>query len=199
MIYYRFNGLALLQLFNKGDSMKKITSAFLLMLISMSPVLSAESMKLSTRPVSIQSEMLKDKYTGYEVLVSSNIKNPVEISSIKVANIVNNANQVLVDEGLSGVKKNNKYAYLSILTLGLSSFVCLAKNSTVLNKQKEALAEAAIFGTQSSLENMKSEIIMPNKTISFKVLIPVNEEITVDSVFKDTKSGQYIQASLPNL
>jgi hypothetical protein len=174
--------------------MKKFISVCVLFNLLISPAFAVETMSVITHPVPLQAEMIKDKFIGYNVILSNKGKNPVKISTIEVQNIVNNANSTLVSLTLKDLQKNNKYAYMSIFTLGITSLVCLGKNDAILNKQKAALAEAATFGTQATLESMKSEIIMPNGEKSIKVLVPLNNAPIVECLFQDVRTNEYIEA-----
>lgn len=176
--------------------MKKFISICVLFNLLISPAFAAETMSIAIHPVPLQAEMIKDKFIGYNVILSNKGKNPVKISTIEVQNIVNNANSTLVSLTLKDLQKNNKYAYMSLFTLGVTGLVGMAKNDVVLNKQKAAIAEAATFGTQATLESMKAEIIMPNGEKSVKVLVPLNNTPIVDGLFLDLKTNEYIEAKI---
>ena len=137
--------------------------------------------------------MLKKHCGGYEIKISNKGKNPAKILKIDVKNSVNNANEILVSEGLQAVKKNNKYFHLSILTLGVTSLVGTSKNNAVLSQQKAALAEAATFETSATLENMKNEIIMPNREKTIKLLFPLNESPAAEILLQDEQTKKYIE------
>ena len=176
--------------------MKKIFSIFILFNFAILPTFAAEIANISAVPGPIQTEMLKKNCSGYEITLQNNGKNPAKIISVETKNAVGNASQILVSEGVQAVKKNNKYIYLSLCTLGIAGLVGNAKNSSVLNKQKEALAEAATFGTGASLENLKSEIIMPNKQKTIRLLFPLNEAPSVEVLLQDVQTNKYIETSL---
>ena len=78
--------------------------------------------------------------------------------------------------------------------MGVAGFVVNSKNNKILTKQKAALSEAALYNTQTTFDSAKSEIIMPNKSKSFKILVPLNETPRIESLFQDTKSSEYIGA-----
>lgn len=173
--------------------MKKIILFSLLFNFLILPAFAAESAKVSVQQVQLQAEMLKNNFGGYEITISNNSKDPLKISCINIKNITNNANQVLVSEALQGIKKNNKYIYSSILTFGVTGFVGSAKNNAVLSRQKAALSEAATFETQIALENMKSEILMPNRTKTFKVLTPISQSPVVECLLQNINTEKYVE------
>jgi len=162
------------------------------------PAFAAETVKVETLPIQIQSEMIKNKFHGFDIFISNSGKNPVNISSIDVKNVVNNANTVLVSDTMLQLRKLNKLAYAGVVTLGVTSLIYSSKSSKLIASEKAALSEAATFKTQSNLENMKSEIIMPNKTKSFKILIPLNEKPVVECLLQDTTTNNYINVELKN-
>ena len=172
--------------------MKKLFCVLCLLMFS-GATFAAEVVDLSVNSLQLQTEMLNDKYSAYEITFKNNGKNPVKIENIHIDNIVNNSNQVLVSEGLQGIKKNNKYVYLSIVTFGFAGLIGQAKNSTVLNEQKAALAEAATYSTNYNLECMKSEIIMTSRTKTIRILTPINEEPKIQALFKDVNSNEYFE------
>lgn len=172
--------------------MKKIFCVLCLLMFS-SSTFAAEVVGLTVNSLQLQTEMLNDKYSAYEITFKNNGKNPIRIENIRIDNIVNNTNQVLVSEGVQGIKKNNKYVYLSFLTLGIAGFVGQAKNSTVLNKQKAALAEAGTYSTNYNLECMKSEIIMTSRTKTIRIMTPIQEEPKIQALFKDVNSNKYFE------
>lgn len=176
--------------------MKKLFSIFILFNFLIIQTFAAEVATISATPVQIQAEMLKEHCSGYEITLQNNGKNPAKIISIETKNAVGNASQILVSEGVQAVKKNNKYIYLSLCTLGIAGLIGNAKNSSVLNKQKEALAEVATFRTGASLENLKSEIIMPNKQKTIRLLFPLNEAPSVEVLLQDVQTNKYIETSL---
>lgn len=176
-----------------GYDMKKIIVLLLLFNFFIPGAVFANTIEASAAPVDIQTEMLKKHCSGYEIKILNNGKNPVKILKIDVKNSINNANQILVSEGLQAVKKNNKYFYLSILTLGVTSLVGTSKNNAALSHQKEALAEAATFETSATLENMKNEIIMPNREKTIKLLFPLNEGPAVEILLQDEKTKKHIE------
>lgn len=174
--------------------MKKFFAILLLLVLNNFSVFAAEVIKIKTTSIPIQTEMLKSHYSAYSVQFINGSKNPVKISNIDIKNIVNNANQVLVSDATSEIRKNNKYIYLSLITLGVAGFVGNSKNNKILTKQKAALSEAALYNTQTTFDSAKSEIIMPNKSKSFKILVPLNETPRIESLFQDTKTSEYIGA-----
>lgn len=172
--------------------MKNLFCILCLLMFS-SSTFAAEVVSLSVNSLPLQTEMLKDKYSAYEITFQNSGNNPVKIENIHIDNIVNNSNQVLVSEGLQGIKKNNKYTYLCFLTFGITGFIGMAKNSVVLNEQKAALAEAATYSTNYNLECMKSEIIMTSRTKTIRILTPINEEPKIQALFKDVNSNKYFE------
>lgn len=176
--------------------MKNIFLFFILFNFLIIQTFAAEVATISATPVQIQAEMLKEHCSGYEITLQNNGKNPAKIISFEAKNAVKNANQILISEGVQAVKKNNKYIYLSVLTFGIAGFVGNSKNSKVLNKQKEALAEAATFETGASLENLKSEVVMPNKQKTIRLLFPLNETPSAEVLLQDVQTNKYIETSL---
>ncbi len=174
--------------------MKKIFSILLLLLLNNFSVFAAEAIKIETTSIPIETEMLKSHYSAYSVQFMNEGKNPVKISNIDIKNIVNNANQVLISDATGEIRKNNKYIYLSLITLGVAGFVGNSKNNKILTKQKAALSEAALYSTQTTIDSTKSEIIMPNKKKIFKILVPLNETPKIESLFQDIKTTEYIGA-----
>lgn len=174
--------------------MKKIFSILLLLLLNNFSVFAAETIKIETTSIPIETEMLKSHYSAYSVQFMNKGKNPVKISNIDIKNIVNNANQVLISDATGEIRKNNKYIYLSLITLGVAGFVGNSKNNKILTKQKAALSEAALYSTQTTIDSTKSEIIMPNKKKTFKILVPLNETPKIESLFQDIKTTEYIGA-----
>ena len=172
--------------------MKKLFCVLCLFMFATSSFAS-EIVSLNYSSTNLQAEMVKDKYSAYEITFKNNGKNPIKIENIHIENIINNADRTLVSEGLQGVKKNNKYLYLSLLTFGISGLIGTGKNSTVLAKQKEALAEVATYSTNYNLECLKSEIIMTSRTKTIKVLIPKGEEPKIQALFKDVNSNKYFE------
>ncbi len=170
--------------------MKKILFSTIILSMLFQPVFAA--IQQTTSGVEIGSEMLKENFDAYTLSFTNLGNNPVKIANIDISGMVTNANQVLVSEGLKAVKKNNKYAYMGILTLGITTLVGTAKNNTIINKQKVALAEAATFN--SNFETAKSEIIMPNSTKTFRILVQKNQEPNISAIFQDTKTNEYIKA-----
>lgn len=170
--------------------MKKFLSLCLIASLFIQPAFCA--IVETATPVELQSEMLKNKYAGYELQFENTGKNPVKIISVEVKNIVNNTNQVLVSDALQGINKNNKLIYLDLLTFGITGFVGNAKNNKILKNQKIALAEAATY--ELNFENLKNEIVMPNRSKSLKFLIPIAETPNISAVFQDTKTNEYMNA-----
>lgn len=175
--------------------MKKIFTILLLLLLNNFSVFAAETIKIETTIIPIETEMLKNHYSAYSVQFMNEGKNPVKISNIDIKNIVNNANQVLISDATSEIRKNNKYIYLSLITLGVAGFVGNSRNNKILTKQKAALSEAALYNTQTTIDSTKSEIIMPNKKKTFKILVPLNETPKIESLFQDIKTAEYKQIS----
>ena len=165
-----------------------------MLLLNNFSVFAAEEIKIETTSIPIETEMLKSHYSAYSVQFMNEGKNPVKISNIDIKNIVNNANQVLISDATSEIRKNNKYIYLSLITLGVAGFVGNSKNNKILIKQKAALSEAALYSTQTTIDSTKSEIIMPNKKKTFKILVPLNETPKIESLFQDIKTTEYIGA-----
>lgn len=147
----------------------------------------------TTSGVQIGSEMLKANFDAYAISFTNTGSNPVKISNIDISGMASNANQVLVSEGMKAVKKNNKYYWLSLVSFGITGFVGNAKNSTALNMQKTALAEAATF-TQN-FEAAKAEVIMPNETKTFRILVQKNQVPNISAVFVDVKTNEYMKAA----
>lgn len=174
--------------------MKKILAILLLLFVNNCSIFAAETVKIETTNIPIETKMLKNHYSAYSVEFINAGKNPVKISNIDIKNIINNANQVLVSDATSEIRKNNKYIYLSFITLGVAGFVGNSKNNKILTKQKAALSEAALFNTQTTIDSAKSEIIMPNKNKTFKILVPTNETPKIESLFQDIKTAEYIGA-----
>ncbi len=175
--------------------MKKVCVLFALLSFLLQPSFAA--VLQSSSSVNIESEVLKDKYSAYEIKFTNTGQNPVKISNIDVKNIVNNANQTILSSTTTDLKNLNKYLYMSIVTMCISLFVYNSKSSTILNNQKIALAEAATFN--ASLVSSKNEIIMPDKTKLFKILIPISQTPIVEGVFQDTETGRFIESSDNNL
>lgn len=165
-----------------------------MLLLNNFSVFAAETIKIETTSIPIETEMLKSHYSAYSVQFMNKGKNPVKISNIDIKNIVNNANQVLISDATGEIRKNNKYIYLSLITLGVAGFVGNSKNNKILTKQKAALSEAALYSTQTTIDSTKSEIIMPNKKKTFKILVPLNETPKIESLFQDIKTTEYIGA-----
>ncbi len=170
--------------------MKTILFSTIILSMLFQPVFAAVQQTASG--VEVSSEMLKTKYDGYCINFTNTGKNPVKISNIEANNLTNNVNQVLVSEATQKIKKNNKYGYMGLFTLGITTLVGSSKNSAVLKEQKAALAEAATF--TSNFETLKSEIIMPNDTKTIRILVPLNEEPNISAIFQDTKTNEYIKA-----
>lgn len=147
----------------------------------------------TTSGVEIGSEMLKENFDAYAVSFTNTGSNPVKISNIGISGMASNANQVLVSEAMQQIKKNNKYGYMGIFTLGITSLVQGSKNSTILSKQKLALSEAATF-TQN-FEAAKAEVIMPNETKTFRILVQKNQVPNISAVFIDAKTNEYMKAA----
>ena len=141
----------------------------------------------------IKTEMLKENFDAYAVSFTNTGSNPVKISNIDISGMASNANQVLVSEAMQQIKKNNKYGYMGIFTLGITSLVQGSKNSTILSKQKLALSEAATF-TQN-FEAAKAEVIMPNETKTFRILVQKNQVPAISAVFIDAKTNEYMKAA----
>lgn len=145
-----------------------------------------------TNKIELSATMLKENFDAYSIKFNNTGNNAIKISNISSENVVNNANQILVAEAMQRIKKNNKYGYMGIVTLGIGNLVQTSKNSTALSEQKAALAEAATF--IQNFEQLKSEIILPNDALQFKVLIPKGSEPNLQAVFQDTKTNEYIKA-----
>lgn len=167
--------------------MKKI---FILIVIYFLTLPAFAAVQQTETALNIQSPMLKEKCNAYEITLLNTGKNPVKISNIEITNLITNSNELLTSDAMQGIRKNNKYIYLDLLTFGITGFIGNAKNNKILTEQKAAIAEAANF--EVNLSNKKNEIIMPQNSTTFKILVPIGETPSIKAVFQDTKTSEYI-------
>ena len=168
--------------------MKKLLLLFVLLSIVFQPCIAA--VQQTTVASELQAEYLQEAFDGFEITFQNNGKNPIKIISIDCPQFRNNARQVILQKALQINKKNNKYYYMSVFTLGVTGFVANAKNGTNIDKENAALAESANFATD--LNAYKGEVIPASSSKTIKILVPKGETPNVSSVFQDTKTNECI-------
>lgn len=162
-----------------------------LMLFSSMPAYSAE---IIANPLVFQSEMLKQKYSPYELLLKNNGENPIKINNIYCTNAVNDAEK-LQNSYTPTSKKFRTLNMLGPFTLGITSLIAIPVMNKDLEKVRSSSAEATKYST-AKLFSMKDVVIFPNQQISLLVAVPLNQKPIVNVVFQDTITNKYINAEL---
>lgn len=170
--------------------MKKIL--FLSIILSMLIQPGMAAVQQTTSNETIRSEYLNEMFDAYEISFTNTGKNPVQVISIDINNANKNARAAILEKAMRINKQNNKYYWLSIVTFGITGFVGNAKNSTNINNETAALNEAA--GYTFDLNSYKGEILVPEMSKTFRILVPKKETPNIQAMFQDTKTNEYIKA-----
>lgn len=166
----------------------------LLLIIAFCSIMPAYSAEISASPQVFQSELLKQKYSPYEVVLKNDDKNPLKINNINCQNAVNDAEKLQN----SYTPTSKAYRTLNILgpfTLGITSLASIPVMQKDLERVKRSSAEAAKYST-SKLSTMKDVVIFPNQELKLLVAVPINQKPIMNVVLQDTVTNKYLNAEL---
>lgn len=154
----------------------------------------AYSAELVANQVTFQSEMLKQKYSPYEVILRNNDTNPLKINNINCQNAVNDAEK-LQNSYTATSKTFRTLTMLGPFTLGITSLASIPVMHKDIERVKSSSAEARKYST-TKLSEMKDTVIFPNQQIRLLVAVPLNEKPIMNVILQDTVTNKYMNAEL---
>lgn len=146
----------------------------------------ANLVNVNTDPTNLESKLLKKQYSGYIVTYKNNGKEPLLINNIRGENLIGDMNKI--NESCKFSKVDYTMQSLGIVTLGLTSVVNMCVR---LNNMQKSTAEAVKYAN-TQLIRAKNEILMPQQTIAFYILVPIGQKPFMTAIFQGTKSNEYI-------
>lgn len=156
--------------------------------------LPANAAELNANPIPFETELLSQKYSGYEIILKNNENSPLKINNIDLKNASNDAER-LQSSYVTTSKKYRTLMTLSPFTLGLTGLAALPVQHKDLEKVKTGSAEAVKFSS-TKLQTYKETVLMPEQEIKMLVAVPLNEKPDIVFVLQNIKTNQFKTVSL---